>query len=196
MRWHPFQLNPQASEEGIAKLDFYNSKFGEERTKQMIPFMTVRHSARFASPWLEAAGLSWKQPELTCTCAVQEVFHAEGIQNSFTGKTGNTFNSHRLIALAGRQGPLVQDKLVNALFKAYFEQVSSCCLLELLLCCAVPDAEISVQGKFLNDPKVLLEAAQIAGVDDAEKVVADPDAGREQVRCLRTCVCLAYSAEH
>ena len=42
VRWHPFQLNPQASEEGISKLDFYNNKFGKERTQQMIPFMTVR----------------------------------------------------------------------------------------------------------------------------------------------------------
>lgn len=42
MRWHPFQLNPKASEEGIEKLDFYNGKFGKERTQQMIPFMTVR----------------------------------------------------------------------------------------------------------------------------------------------------------
>ena len=39
-----------------------------------------------------------------------------------------------------------------------------------------------LQGKFINDPKVLLEAAQGAGLADAEKVVADPEAGRQQVR--------------
>lgn len=39
------------------------------------------------------------------------------------GKTGNTLNSHRLIALAGGQGLEKQDKLVEALFKAYFTQV-------------------------------------------------------------------------
>ena len=41
MRWHPFQLNPGASQEGISKLSFYEEKFGKERTQQMIPFMTV-----------------------------------------------------------------------------------------------------------------------------------------------------------
>ena len=41
VRWHPFQLNPSASQEGIEKLDFYNTKFGKERTQQMVPFMRV-----------------------------------------------------------------------------------------------------------------------------------------------------------
>ena len=45
------------------------------------------------------------------------------------GLTGNTFNSHRLIAHAGRQGPEVQNRVVEELFKAYFTQV-----LLLLLC--------------------------------------------------------------
>ena len=40
------------------------------------------------------------------------------------GETGNTLNSHRLIALAGQQGTDTQDKLVEALFKAYFTQVN------------------------------------------------------------------------
>lgn len=39
------------------------------------------------------------------------------------GSTGNTLNSHRLIALAGQQGLDKQDKLVELLFKAYFTQV-------------------------------------------------------------------------
>ena len=44
VRWHPFQLNPSASQEGIEKLDFYNTKFGKERTQQMVPFMRVSPS--------------------------------------------------------------------------------------------------------------------------------------------------------
>ena len=39
------------------------------------------------------------------------------------GLTGNTLNSHRLIAYAGQQGLDVQDRLVEELFKAYFTQV-------------------------------------------------------------------------
>ena len=141
--------------------------------------------------------------------AVQEVFHAEGIQNSFTGKTGNSFNSHRLIALAGRQGPQVQDALINALFKAYFEEVrcwSRSCLLCAGSCQAhlPPGSQAAAhmrpllpQGKFINDPEVLLEAAQQAGLESAEKAVRDPEEGREQVSaggpeactCIRACSC-------
>lgn len=40
------------------------------------------------------------------------------------GETGNTLNSHRLIALAGQQGLDKQDKLVELLFKAYFTEVT------------------------------------------------------------------------
>ncbi len=41
MRWHPFFLNPDASKEGVNKIEMYNQKFGEQRVKQMIPMMTV-----------------------------------------------------------------------------------------------------------------------------------------------------------
>ena len=53
----------------------------------------------------------------------QETFAKEGLSYTMEGKTGNTLNSHRLIALAGGQGPDKQDKLVEALFRAYFTQV-------------------------------------------------------------------------
>ena len=44
-----------------------------------------------------------------------------GIKFSFGGKTGNTRDSHRLIELAKTKGGDTQTKLVEALFKAYFE---------------------------------------------------------------------------
>ena len=62
-------------------------------------------------------------PNLSVLSALQELFRNEGIENSFTGNTGNTFNSHRLIALAGRQSPECQDRMVETLFKSYFCEV-------------------------------------------------------------------------
>ena len=56
---------------------------------------------------------------------LQETFAREGLKYLMEGETGNTLNSHRLIALAGEQGLDKQDKLVEALFKAYFTQVRS-----------------------------------------------------------------------
>ena len=53
----------------------------------------------------------------------QETFAKEGLNYTMEGQTGNTLNSHRLIAFAGRQGPDVQDRVVEQLFKAYFTEV-------------------------------------------------------------------------
>ncbi|KAL3149651.1 hypothetical protein ABBQ38_013483 [Trebouxia sp. C0009 RCD-2024] len=91
VRWHPFFLNPDASKEGVNKLEMYKQKFGEQRVQQMVPMLT-------------------------------QTFAKEGLSYTMDGQTGNTLNSHRLIALAGQQGLDKQDKLVELLFTAYFTQ--------------------------------------------------------------------------
>mmetsp|Transcript_1937 Transcript_1937/g.4913 ORF Transcript_1937/g.4913 Transcript_1937/m.4913 type:complete len:122 (-) Transcript_1937:216-581(-) len=59
------------------------------------------------------------------------------------GKTGNTMDSHRLLAFAERTaGSKVQNALVDELFLNYFGQ-----------------------EKFINDPDVLLAAATKVGLD-------------------------------
>ncbi|XP_009378259.1 uncharacterized protein YwbO [Pyrus x bretschneideri] len=35
VRWHPFQLNPNAPKEGVDKRSYYEEKFGSSRSKQM-----------------------------------------------------------------------------------------------------------------------------------------------------------------
>ncbi|KAK9825745.1 hypothetical protein WJX74_003649 [Apatococcus lobatus] len=127
VRWHPFQLNPNASAEGVNKLQYYKDKFGESRTAAMLPRMT-------------------------------ETFAQEGLAYSMDGLTGNTLDSHRLIAAAGQQGPQVQDALVEELFSNYF-----------------------TQGKYINDPEVLKAAGQKAGVTDSDAVVKDKDRLRAEV---------------
>ncbi|KAI9881154.1 MAG: hypothetical protein M1830_007132 [Pleopsidium flavum] len=44
-----------------------------------------------------------------------------GINFSFGGKTGNTRDSHRLIQLGKTKSPQMQTRVVEELFKAYFE---------------------------------------------------------------------------
>jgi predicted DsbA family dithiol-disulfide isomerase len=128
VRWHPFQLNPQADpKKGVNKMEMYKQKFGEERVEQMVPAMT-------------------------------ETFAKEGMEYSMEGMTGNTFDSHRLIWLAGEQGADKQDAVVEELFKNYF-----------------------TQGKYINDKEVLLAAAEKAGVQGAEKLFTDEDLGKEEV---------------
>lgn len=38
-----------------------------------------------------------------------------------------------------------------------------------------------LQGKYINDPEVLREAAKNAGVADAEQVLSDPNVAKDQV---------------
>lgn len=87
-----------------------------------------------------------------------ETFAKEGLNYSMEGKTGSTLNSHRLIALAGRQGLDKQDKLVELLFRAYF-----------------------TQGQFINDEQVLLKAAEEAGVIGAQQLLDNDDELKSQV---------------
>ena len=72
----------------------YERKFGKARFEQMVPHM-------------------------------ESVGKGEGIEFKYGGKIGNTRDSHRLITEAGAadaaNGGDLQDRLVNALFHAYFE---------------------------------------------------------------------------
>jgi len=45
----------------------------------------------------------------------------EGINFSFTGRAGNTRDSHRLIQLGKTKGTEVENKVVTELFRSYFE---------------------------------------------------------------------------
>ena len=45
-----------------------------------------------------------------------------GIDFSFGGKTGNTRDSHRLVVLGESKGPNAQTRVVEELFKTYFEE--------------------------------------------------------------------------
>eukprot|EP00658_Telonema_sp_P-2_P082181 TRINITY_DN8619_c0_g1_i5.p1 TRINITY_DN8619_c0_g1~~TRINITY_DN8619_c0_g1_i5.p1 ORF type:complete len:160 (+),score=53.54 TRINITY_DN8619_c0_g1_i5:328-807(+) len=103
----------------------YMSKFG--RTKEQVMAMSQQMGQRFAE-----AGLPYNFSDAALT--------------------GNTFNSHRLIAYAGTLGDETQDKVVEALFHAYF-----------------------ADEKFLNAPETLIDAAVAAGIDqdEAQKFVED-----------------------
>mmetsp|Transcript_27522 Transcript_27522/g.88300 ORF Transcript_27522/g.88300 Transcript_27522/m.88300 type:complete len:138 (+) Transcript_27522:227-640(+) len=85
-------------------------------------------------------------------------FEGEGLMGySIDGLTGNTMNSHRLIAVAEQLGK--QDDMVEELFKNYF-----------------------LEAKHLNDRDVLLAAALKVGIPDAEAVVDTPTTGLSEVK--------------
>jgi len=114
VRWHPFQLNENLPLSGINKREAYIKKFGAERAKKMEPYMI-------------------------------NVGRQAGIEFSYGGLMGNTFQSHRLTDWARKTGGSdAQDKVVEGLFRGYFEQ-----------------------EKDLTDPAFLLEVAEQSGLDRA-----------------------------
>eukprot|EP00746_Dinoflagellata_sp_MGD_P021738 gnl/MRDRNA2_/MRDRNA2_150801_c0_seq1.p1 gnl/MRDRNA2_/MRDRNA2_150801_c0~~gnl/MRDRNA2_/MRDRNA2_150801_c0_seq1.p1 ORF type:complete len:186 (-),score=56.27 gnl/MRDRNA2_/MRDRNA2_150801_c0_seq1:60-617(-) len=116
VKWIPFQLNPQA--EGGA---------GKNKLKM----------------YKEKFGEERVNQMLPM---MQQVGRQEGINFSYGGNTGNTFDSHRLISLALKQGN--QDAIIEELFKNYFEE-----------------------EKCLSDRAVLLAAANKVGLHDAEEML-------------------------
>jgi len=107
VRWRPFELNGNLPKgEGLNKMKMYEEKFGAQRIQQMIPHM-------------------------------KSVGDEVGIKFSYGGNIGNTFDSHRLIWQARETGGSdLQDKMVEALFEAYFENEQSMGNRDVLKACA------------------------------------------------------------
>jgi predicted DsbA family dithiol-disulfide isomerase len=131
VRWHPFQLNPHMPKEGMNRKDYRTAKFGS---------------------WEHSLGLD---------AQVQTAGATEGIIFAFDriARTPNTFDAHRLIWLAGREG--VQDAVVEALFRAYF-----------------------TEGQDISHATVLLDVVAQAGLDRnrAEAILN----GEEGLTAIRT----------
>lgn len=88
VRWLPFQLNPTMPKEGISRREYRTKKFG-----------------------------SWERSQ-ELDARVIAVGKEEGIDFDRIERTPNTFDAHRLIWLAEKEG--IQDAVVEALFLAYF----------------------------------------------------------------------------
>ena len=92
IEWLPFQLNPDMPGEGVARADYRRAKFGSVEKGRTL-------DARVAQ---EGEG--------------------EGIAFAFDRmqRTPNTVAAHQLVDLAQKQGK--GDAVVDALFRAYFEE--------------------------------------------------------------------------
>jgi predicted DsbA family dithiol-disulfide isomerase len=88
--WHPFPLNPDIPREGLNRRKYRNAKFGGWERSRMLDAQVSAAG--------ESVGIEFRYDLQT--------------------HTPNTFDSHRLIWLAGVCG--LQDVVVEALFRAYF----------------------------------------------------------------------------
>jgi predicted DsbA family dithiol-disulfide isomerase len=130
VRWHPFELNPDLPHEGVERRAYRIKKFG-----------------------------SWER-SLELDAQVGRAFAGEGLvfNPDKMARTPNTFDSHRVIWLAGEAG--VQDAVVEALFRAYF-----------------------TDGRDLSDRATLAAVAVEGGLDESgAKELLAGDRGAAEVR--------------
>src|SRR5262245_32079128 len=127
--WRPFQLNPDMPKDGIERREYRMRKFGSwERSLQLDAQLTEVG---------KSVGIPFRYDLMT--------------------RTPNTFDAHRLIWLAGKEG--VQDALVERLFRAYFSE-----------------------GRYIGDKHVLAELASEAGFDRSRVLsFLDSDEGSPEV---------------
>jgi predicted DsbA family dithiol-disulfide isomerase len=88
--WHPFQLNPDMPREGLDRKTYRREKFGSSERSQAMDAQVAAAA--------KSVGLEFRY--------------------DLQKHTPNTFDSHRVVWLAGASG--VQDAVVEALFRAYF----------------------------------------------------------------------------
>ena len=126
----PFELNPSTPLEGVDRKKYLEDKYGGSI-----------HSAHHR---------------------LEQMGKEAGIHYDFESqqKIPNTFNAHRVIWLAEKEG--VQAKVVEALFSAYF-----------------------TEARDLGDKKVLADAAASAGLNRAKvEKLLEGETGTEEVRAL------------
>ncbi|HYZ33222.1 MAG TPA: DsbA family oxidoreductase [Crenalkalicoccus sp.] len=132
VHWRPFQLNPDMPAGGVERDAYRAWKFGNLERSRELDAQVVAAGA--------AAGLEFRYDR--------------------QGRTPNTVDAHRVIHLAGEQGPAMQDAVVEALFRAYFHD-----------------------GEDIGDRAVLTEVAAEAGMDRASvAAMLAGEAGVEEVR--------------
>ena len=113
--WRPFQLNPTMPREGLDRRSYRSAKFGSWEKSQALDAQVTEAGA--------SAGLVFR--------------------HDLMAKTPNTVASHALIRLAYETGgAAMQDRVVEALFSAYF-----------------------TQGLDVGDPAVLADLAEGVGIE-------------------------------
>jgi len=152
--YFPYQLYPEATQEGESKYDWYKkSKYGDSEEKMKM--YTTLMSAYGAS-----AGINYK----------------------FGGTVANTLQAHRIIQyFQEEKGPEVADKLINSLYRQYFEEEkhpsAESTLLEACKEAGIPETEakkvIGDEYEGLQETKMKIREQASNGVDSVPFVVIE-----------------------
>lgn len=154
MKYLPYQLYPEASQEGEDKYEWYRkSRYGdsEEKMKMYTAIMTTYGNA-------------------------------EGIKYKFGGTVANTLHAHRLIQhFQEQKGADVAEKIVSSLYRQYFEEEqhpsSNDTLLKAATEAGVPENEakdfIEDQNEGLMDVKMQIREQASNDVDAVPYVIIE-----------------------
>ena len=128
--WRPFELNPDMPRGGMDRERYVAAKFGgPERAKEIYARITENGAG---------VGIAFRY--------------------DLIGKTPNTFDAHRLMWMAEREGD--QNTLSEALFRAYF-----------------------VEGRDIGDRATLAAISEQAGIDaTAAELFLEGERGADEVR--------------
>lgn len=153
-KYMPYQLYPDASEEGESKFEWYKkSRYGDSDEKMKM-----------------------------YTTLMSSYGAAEGIDFKFGGIVANTLHAHRLIQhYQETRGPETADKIVNSLYKQYFEEERHPAADETLLRAAKEagiddsDAKAFIKNKRegMNDVKVLIMDQVGNQVDSVPRILIE-----------------------
>lgn len=113
--WRPFQLNPNMQADGMDRTEYLVSKFGSEDAAKTIYDNIFEEGEK------------------------EEIY----FQFDDIKITPNSFNSHRLLALAYQKK--IQDRMIEDIFQSYF-----------------------IRGEDIGDPTVLLDIAIKHNIDEDE----------------------------
>lgn len=154
VKFFPYQLYPEATQEGEDKYEWYKkSKYGdsEEKMKMYITLMTAYGAS---------AGITYK----------------------FAGTVANTLQAHRVVQyFQEKSGPVVANALINSLYRQYFEEERHPSSHETLLrACkdaGIGDAEakkiVEDEIEGLRETKMLVQEQASNGVDSVPFVVIE-----------------------
>ncbi|KAK1820365.1 hypothetical protein LTR12_005228 [Friedmanniomyces endolithicus] len=165
IKYLPYQLYPKASQEGEDKYEWYRKSRHGDSEEKMKMYTTL----------MSAYGV------------------AEGIDYKFGGTVANTLQAHRVIRhYQETKGAETADKIVNSLYKQYFEEERHPSSPETLLRAAteasVPESDakafIADENEGMMDVKTLIQEQAGNGIDAVPYIVV---AGRKRDMTLEGC---------
>jgi len=151
VKYLPYQLYPEASQDGEDKYNWYKrSRYGDSEDKMKM-YTTL----------MSAYGVS------------------AGIDYKFSGKVANTLQAHRVIQhYQEEKGPVTADRIINSLYSQYFENErhpsSEETLLQATKDAEIPEPEakgfIEDKNEGLMDVKMLIREQAGNGIDSVPTI--------------------------